>query len=104
MPFSSNPHFTFLKEVNELLHGVVKSSDDESFKDEFLLFPELKKMFEGVIKRKQHTDSWFTCNSIYLNTIQESFCERSSEGLTTQDSKTGKKHSYLFVSNHRDIL
>lgn len=53
--------------------------------------------------RRTHSIRDFQCNFIY-NTIQK-VLEKSSDGLTTSGfEKLEKNESYLFVSNHRDIL
>ncbi|WP_367773087.1 1-acyl-sn-glycerol-3-phosphate acyltransferase [Flavobacterium sp. WC2421] len=53
--------------------------------------------------RKTHSIRDFQCNFIY-HTIQK-VLEKSSDGLTTSGfEKLDKGESYLFISNHRDIL
>ncbi len=53
--------------------------------------------------RKTHSIRDFQCNFIYASV--QKVLEKSSEGLTTSGfEKLEKNTSYLFVSNHRDII
>jgi glycerol-3-phosphate O-acyltransferase len=66
-------------------------------------FPESKDEVWKEQLSKTHSIRDFQCNFIY-NTIQK-VLEKSSEGLTTSGfEKLEKDESYLFVSNHRDIV
>ncbi|MES2747236.1 MAG: 1-acyl-sn-glycerol-3-phosphate acyltransferase [Bacteroidota bacterium] len=53
--------------------------------------------------RKTHSIRDFQCNFIYASV--QKVLEKSSEGLTTSGfEKLEKNTSYLFISNHRDII
>ena len=88
-------------EINEALHDVVNHPMMKTMMN--FTFPEVA---DGVWKeqlKKTHSIRDFQCNFIY-NTIQK-VLEKSSEGLTTSGfEKLEKNTSYLFISNHRDIL
>ncbi|MDN3675607.1 1-acyl-sn-glycerol-3-phosphate acyltransferase [Flavobacterium branchiarum] len=88
-------------EVNEALHGVANHPIMKAMMN--FSFPELEdEVWKEQLKRT-HSIRDFQCNFIY-QTIQK-VLERSSEGLTTSGfEKLEKNTSYLFVSNHRDIL
>jgi 1-acyl-sn-glycerol-3-phosphate acyltransferase len=88
-------------EINEALHDVVNHPMMKTMMN--FTFPEVE---DGIWKeqlKKTHSIRDFQCNFIY-NTIQK-VLEKSSEGLTTSGfEKLEKNTSYLFISNHRDIL
>ncbi|MBF7092102.1 1-acyl-sn-glycerol-3-phosphate acyltransferase [Flavobacterium sp. ALJ2] len=88
-------------EVNEALHDVANHPMMKAMMN--FSFPELEdEVWKEQLKRT-HSIRDFQCNFIY-QTIQK-VLERSSEGLTTSGfEKLEKNTSYLFVSNHRDIL
>lgn len=66
-------------------------------------FPDVADEVWKEQLRKTHSIRDFQCNFIY-NTIQN-VLKRSSEGLTTSGfEKLEKNDSYLFISNHRDIV
>lgn len=66
-------------------------------------FPDIADEVWKEQLRKTHSIRDFQCNFIY-NTIQN-VLKRSSEGLTTSGfEKLEKNESYLFISNHRDIV
>ena len=66
-------------------------------------FPEVAdEVWKEQLKRT-HSIRDFQCNFIY-NSVQK-VLEKSSEGLTTSGfEKLEKNTSYLFISNHRDII
>ena len=74
--------------MKALMNFTFPDVDDEVWKDQL---------------RKTHSIRDFQCNFIY-HSIQK-VLERSSEGLTTSGfDKLQKNTSYLFISNHRDII
>ncbi|WP_366186264.1 1-acyl-sn-glycerol-3-phosphate acyltransferase [Flavobacterium ovatum] len=88
-------------EVNEvfkklLYHPMLKSLMDFSFPDQE----------EGAwrdLLSKTHSIRDFQCNFIYHSV--QTLLKKSSDGLTTSGfDKLEKGESYLFISNHRDIL
>ncbi|MEG2100136.1 MAG: 1-acyl-sn-glycerol-3-phosphate acyltransferase [Flavobacterium sp.] len=84
-------------EINEALHGVVNHPMMKAMMN--FTFPDVEDEVWKEQLKKTHSIRDF----IY-NTIQK-VLERSSEGLTTSGfEKLEKNTSYLFVSNHRDIL
>jgi 1-acyl-sn-glycerol-3-phosphate acyltransferase len=88
-------------EINEALHNVVNHPMMKAMMN--FTFPELEDEVWKDQLKKTHSIRDFQCNFIY-NTIQK-VLERSSEGLTTSGfEKLEKNTSYLFISNHRDIL
>lgn len=88
-------------EINEALHDVVNHPMMKAMMN--FTFPELEDDAWKDQLKKTHSIRDFQCNFIY-HTIQK-VLERSSEGLTTSGfDKLEKNTSYLFVSNHRDIL
>ncbi len=88
-------------EINEALHDVVNHPMMKTMMN--FTFPEVEDEVWKEQLRKTHSIRDFQCNFIY-NTIQK-VLEKSSEGLTTSGfEKLEKNTSYLFISNHRDIL
>ncbi|MGO4772774.1 1-acyl-sn-glycerol-3-phosphate acyltransferase [Flavobacterium sp. W22_SRS_FK3] len=88
-------------EVNEALKGVVNHPMMKTMMN--FTFPESKDEVWKEQLTKTHSIRDFQCNFIY-QTIQK-VLEKSSEGLTTSGfEKLEKNTSYLFISNHRDIL
>ncbi|WP_369765822.1 1-acyl-sn-glycerol-3-phosphate acyltransferase [Flavobacterium sp. WC2429] len=74
--------------MKAMMNFTFPDSDDEVWKEQL---------------RKTHSIRDFQCNFIY-HTIQK-VLEKSSDGLTTSGfEKLDKGESYLFISNHRDIL
>jgi 1-acyl-sn-glycerol-3-phosphate acyltransferase len=66
-------------------------------------FPEVEDSVWKEQLKKTHSIRDFQCNFIY-NSVQK-VLEKTSEGLTTSGfEKLQKNTSYLFISNHRDIL
>ncbi|MCG9791649.1 1-acyl-sn-glycerol-3-phosphate acyltransferase [Flavobacterium algicola] len=88
-------------EVNEvfkklLYHPMMKSLMDFSFPDDD------DASWRGLLA-KTHSIRDFQCNFIYQSV--QTLLKKSSEGLTTSGfEKLEKGESYLFISNHRDIL
>ncbi|WP_264535907.1 1-acyl-sn-glycerol-3-phosphate acyltransferase [Flavobacterium sp. N1736] len=88
-------------EINEALHDVVNHPMMKTMMN--FTFPEVDDEVWKEQLKKTHSIRDFQCNFIY-NTIQK-VLEKSSEGLTTSGfDKLEKNTSYLFISNHRDIL
>ncbi|OXB24253.1 glycerol acyltransferase [Flavobacterium tructae] len=88
-------------EINEALHDVVNHPMMKTMMN--FTFPEVADEVWKEQLKKTHSIRDFQCNFIY-NTIQK-VLEKSSEGLTTSGfEKLEKNTSYLFISNHRDIL
>ena len=66
-------------------------------------FPEVEDSVWEEQLKKTHSIRDFQCNFIY-NSVQR-VLEKTSDGLTTSGfEKLEKNTSYLFISNHRDIL
>jgi 1-acyl-sn-glycerol-3-phosphate acyltransferase len=66
-------------------------------------FPEMEDEVWKSQLKKTHSIRDFQCNFIY-HTVQR-ILENSSDGLTTSGFEhLEKNNSYLFISNHRDIL
>jgi 1-acyl-sn-glycerol-3-phosphate acyltransferase len=66
-------------------------------------FPEVEDEVWKEQLRKTHSIRDFQCNFIY-NSVQK-VLEKTSDGLSTSGfEKLEKNTSYLFISNHRDIL
>ncbi len=66
-------------------------------------FPDVEDTVWMEQLKKTHSIRDFQCNFIY-NSVQK-VLEKTSEGLTTSGfEKLQKNTSYLFISNHRDIL
>lgn len=88
-------------EINEALHDVVNHPMMKTMMN--FTFPEVEDEVWKEQLKKTHSIRDFQCNFIY-NTIQR-VLEKSSEGLTTSGfEKLEPNTSYLFISNHRDIL
>lgn len=88
-------------EINEALHDVANHPMMKAMMN--FTFPEVEDQVWKDQLKKTHSIRDFQCNFIY-NTIQR-VLEKSSEGLTTSGfEKLEKNTSYLFISNHRDIL
>lgn len=66
-------------------------------------FPEVEDSVWKEQLKKTHSIRDFQCNFIY-NSVQR-VLEKTSDGLTTSGFENLEKNtSYLFISNHRDIL
>ena len=88
-------------EINEAIQSAVNHPMLKAMMN--FTFPELEDEVWKEQLKKTHSIRDFQCNFIY-HTIQK-VLEKSSEGLTTSGFEKLKKNtSYLFVSNHRDIL
>ncbi|MFD1603476.1 1-acyl-sn-glycerol-3-phosphate acyltransferase [Flavobacterium artemisiae] len=88
-------------EINEVLQVAVNHPMMKTMMN--FTFPEVEDEVWKEQLKKTHSIRDFQCNFIY-NTIQK-VLEKSSEGLTTSGfEKLEPNTSYLFISNHRDIL
>ena len=82
--------------VSSLNHPMMKALMNFSF-------PEVEDSVWKEQLKKTHSIRDFQCNFIY-NSVQR-VLEKTSDGLTTSGfEKLEKNTSYLFISNHRDIL
>jgi 1-acyl-sn-glycerol-3-phosphate acyltransferase len=88
-------------EVNEAIHSVVNHPMMKALMS--FTFPDVEdEVWKDQLKRT-HSIRDFQCNFIY-NSVQN-VLEKSSEGLTTSGfEKLEPNTSYLFISNHRDII
>ena len=88
-------------EVNEALQSVIPHPMMKALMN--FTFPEMEDAVWKEQLRKTHSIRDFQCNFIY-NTVLK-ILENSSDGLTTSGFEhLEKNNSYLFISNHRDIL
>jgi 1-acyl-sn-glycerol-3-phosphate acyltransferase len=88
-------------EVNEALQSVIPHPMMKALMN--FTFPEMEDEVWKEQLRKTHSIRDFQCNFIY-HTVQK-ILENSSDGLTTSGFEhLEKNNSYLFISNHRDIL
>ena len=88
-------------EVNEALQSVIPHPMMKALMN--FTFPEVDDEVWKAQLKKTHSIRDFQCNFIY-HTVQR-ILENSSDGLTTSGFEHLKKNnSYLFISNHRDIL
>lgn len=88
-------------EINEAIHNVVNHPMMKAMMN--FTFPDVDDEVWKEQLKKTHSIRDFQCNFIY-HTIQK-VLEKSSDGLTTSGfEKLEKGESYLFISNHRDIL
>ena len=88
-------------EINEAIINVIHHPMMKALMN--FTFPELENEVWKEQLKKTHSIRDFQCNFIY-HTVQK-IIEKSSEGLTTSGFEHLKKNtSYLFISNHRDIL
>lgn len=88
-------------EVNEAIHSAVNHPMMKALMN--FTFPEMDdEVWKNQLK-KTHSIRDFQCNFIY-QAVQK-VLEKSSEGFTTSGfEKLQKNTSYLFISNHRDII
>lgn len=88
-------------EINEALQDVINHPMMKALMS--FTFPGVAdEVWKGQL-RKTHSIRDFQCNFIYQSV--QRILEKSSEGMTTSGFEKLKKNtSYLFVSNHRDIL
>ena len=88
-------------EINDAILDVVNHPMMKAMMN--FTFPDSEDEVWKEQLRKTHSIRDFQCNFIY-HTIQK-VLEKSSDGLTTSGfEKLDKGESYLFISNHRDIL
>jgi 1-acyl-sn-glycerol-3-phosphate acyltransferase len=88
-------------EVNEALQSVIPHPIMKALMN--FTFPEMDDEVWKAQLKKTHSIRDFQCNFIY-HTVQR-ILENSSDGLTTSGFEhLEKNNSYLFISNHRDIL
>lgn len=88
-------------EVNEALQSVIPHPMMKALMN--FTFPEMEDEVWKEQLKKTHSIRDFQCNFIY-QTVQK-ILENSSDGLTTSGFEhLEKNNSYLFISNHRDIL
>ncbi|MBG6187003.1 MULTISPECIES: 1-acyl-sn-glycerol-3-phosphate acyltransferase [Flavobacterium] len=88
-------------EINEALHNVVNHPMMKALMN--FTFPDVADEVWKEQLRKTHSIRDFQCNFIYKSV--QKVLEKSSEGLTTSGFENLEPNtSYLFISNHRDIL
>ena len=88
-------------EVNEALQNVIHHPMMKALMN--FTFPDVEDEVWKEQLKKTHSIRDFQCNFIY-HSVQK-VLEKSSEGLTTAGFENLEKNtSYLFISNHRDIL
>ena len=88
-------------EVNEALQSVISHPMMKALMN--FTFPEMEDEVWKEQLKKTHSIRDFQCNFIY-HSVQK-ILENSSDGLTTSGFEhLEKNNSYLFISNHRDIL
>jgi 1-acyl-sn-glycerol-3-phosphate acyltransferase len=88
-------------EVNEAIHSAVNHPMMKALME--FTFPDIdEEVWKNQLK-KTHSIRDFQCNFIYQSV--KKVLEKSSEGLTTSGfEKLEPNTSYLFISNHRDII
>jgi 1-acyl-sn-glycerol-3-phosphate acyltransferase len=88
-------------EVNEGIHACLNNPMLKAIMN--FTFPDVDdEVWKEQLKRT-HSIRDFQCNFIYQSV--QKVLEKSSEGLTTSGFETLEKNtSYLFISNHRDII
>lgn len=88
-------------EVNEAICASVNHPMMKAIMD--FTFPDVADEVWKDQLRRTHSIRDFQCNFIYKSV--QKVLEKSSEGLTTSGfEKLDKNTSYLFISNHRDII
>lgn len=88
-------------EINENIQKAVNHPMMKALMD--FTFPDVDDEVWKEQLRKTHSIRDFQCNFIYQSV--QKVLERSSDGLTTSGfEKLEKNTSYLFISNHRDII
>ena len=88
-------------EINEAIHNVVNHPMMKALMN--FSFPDVDDAIWKEQLKKTHSIRDFQCNFIYQSV--QKVLEKSSEGLTTSGfEKLEKNTSYLFISNHRDII
>ena len=88
-------------EVNEAIHSAVNHPMMKALME--FTFPDIdEEVWKNQLK-KTHSIRDFQCNFIYQSV--KKVLEKSSEGLTKSGfEKLEPNTSYLFISNHRDII
>ena len=88
-------------EVNDAIQKVVNHPMMKALMN--FSFPDIEDDVWKEQLKKTHSIRDFQCNFIYQSV--QKVLEKSSEGLTTSGfEKLQKNTSYMFISNHRDIL
>jgi 1-acyl-sn-glycerol-3-phosphate acyltransferase len=88
-------------EVNEAIHSAVNHPMMKALMS--FTFPDVEEEVWKNQLKKTHSIRDFQCNFIYQSV--QKVLEKSSEGLTTSGfEKLQPNTSYLFISNHRDII
>ncbi|WP_158728646.1 MULTISPECIES: 1-acyl-sn-glycerol-3-phosphate acyltransferase [unclassified Flavobacterium] len=88
-------------EINEALHDVVNHPMMKALMN--FTFPEVADEVWKEQLKKTHSIRDFQCNFIYQSV--QRVLEKSSDGLTTSGFENLEANtSYMFISNHRDIL
>ena len=88
-------------EINEAIQGTVNHPMMKALMN--FTFPEVEDAVWKEQLKKTHSIRDFQCNFIYHSL--KKILEKSSEGLTTSGFENLEKNtSYLFISNHRDII
>jgi 1-acyl-sn-glycerol-3-phosphate acyltransferase len=88
-------------EINEALHNVINHPMMKALMN--FSFPDVAEEVWKEQLRKTQSIRDFQCNVIYQSV--QRVLEKSSDGLTTSGFENLEPNvSYLFVSNHRDIL
>ena len=88
-------------EINEAIHKVVDHPMMKALMN--FSFPGLEDSAWKEQLKKTHSIRDFQCNFIYQSLQQ--ILSKSSDGLTTSGfDQLEKNTSYLFISNHRDII
>ncbi|MGO4904812.1 1-acyl-sn-glycerol-3-phosphate acyltransferase [Flavobacterium sp. W20_MBD1_R3] len=88
-------------EINEAIHSVINHPMMKALMN--FTFPGVADEVWKEQLKKTHSIRDFQCNFIYQSV--QRILEKGSEGMTTSGFEKLKKNtSYLFVSNHRDIL
>ncbi len=88
-------------EINEAIQKVVNHPMMKALMN--FTFPDIEDEVWKEQLKKTHSIRDFQCNFIYQSVQQ--VLKRSSDGLTTSGfEKLEKNTSYLFISNHRDII
>ncbi|QZK89216.1 1-acyl-sn-glycerol-3-phosphate acyltransferase [Flavobacterium sp. CHNK8] len=88
-------------EINEALHDVVNHPMMKALMN--FTFPEVADEVWKEQLKKTHSIRDFQCNFIYQSV--QRVLEKSSDGITTSGFENLEANtSYMFISNHRDIL
>lgn len=88
-------------EINEAIQATVNHPMMKALMN--FTFPEVEDTVWKEQLKKTHSIRDFQCNFIYHSL--KKVLEKSSEGLTTSGFENLEKNtSYLFISNHRDII